>query len=146
MRLFTILHDDGDVLRYQLYRRISRASFEIVDEYRDLHVLHRSIPKQMGGTGVLIGGPNGTTEQSYPTGVVAYSLEPEVLAAQKAFAHILSLQVKQGQCLRWFTDSKSCVDNLRYGEAMMSLWNTIQEVLKSKVSIEVVWVPIHCGL
>ena len=86
-----------------------------------------------------------------PTGVVASSFEPEVLAAQKAFAHILSLQVKQGQCLRWFTDSKSCVDNLqgnwmRYGEAMMVLWNTIQEVLKSKVSIEVVWVPSHCGL
>ena len=29
---------------------------------------------------------------------------------------------------------------------MMGLWNTIQEVLKSKVSIEVVWVPSHCGL
>ena len=50
-----------------------------------------------------------------------------------------------------FADSKSCVDNLqcnwmRYGEAMMGLWNTIQEVLKSKVSIEGVWVPIHYGL
>ena len=41
MSLFTILCDDGDVFRYQLSRRISRTSFEIVDEDRDLQVLHR---------------------------------------------------------------------------------------------------------
>ena len=71
MRLLKILYDDGEVFRYQLYRRISRASFKIVDTDRDLQVLHRSIPKQMGGAGVLTVGPNGTTELSYPSGVVA---------------------------------------------------------------------------
>ena len=122
-----------------------------MDEDHDLHVLHRSIPKQMGGAGVLIVETNGTTKLSYPTGVVASSIEPEVLAAQKAFAHILSLHVEYGVCVLWFSDSKSCVDNLqgnwmKHGEGMMELWNTMQEILKSKVSIEVVWVPSHSGL
>ena len=77
----------------------------------------------MGGAGILIVGRHGNTELSLPTGIVASSFEPEAYAARAAFEHILRLPMDIGRTVRWFTDSKSCIEQLQ------SIWDTYREAI-----------------
>ncbi len=74
-------------------------------------------------------------------GAVGSCFDAEAFAAVRAFQEISMLAITRGSTVRWFTDSRSCIDALngqprKYGDMMRKLWDSLENIMSREVDIE----------
>lgn len=145
-------YDDGDEHAYTASPTVSKQRVILCDEDGDTLDMYRSIPVHVGGAGVLLMRGNETVKELAMTaGAVGSSFDAEVFAAVHAFQEALKLTFVPGSTIRWFTDSKSCIEAIsgharRYGEMIRQLWGLMEQLMSREIFIECIWIPSHCGI
>ena len=125
---------------------------EVVDEdsTRDIQLLSRNVPTDIGAAGVHITSPEDPEiSLSIPLGAMFSSYDAEVAAATTVFETV-PLSVSR-RAILWATDSRSVIEALggnisHAGPQTQHLWKTISRRLSTNTKIIAVWVLAHCGI
>ncbi len=91
----------------------SKQQVILCDKDGDSLDIYRTNPPQVGGAGVIaLRGDERVAELALGAGAVGSAHEAEAFAAFQAFHALSQLTIASGSTIRWFTESRSCIDAL----------------------------------
>ncbi len=122
-----LVYDVGDEYAYGATSTASKQHVIMCDEDGDSLDMYRKIPPQVGGAGLsVLRREESVGKLALAAEAVGSSFDAEAFAAVHAFQKISELAITRGSTIRWFTDSRSCIDALNgqprmYAEMMRHL-------------------------
>ncbi len=123
-----LVYDDGDEHSYCATPTASKQQVILCDEEGIVSICTRTIsPSSRVARGIIaVRGDERVAELALGAGAVGSSYDAEAFAAVQAFHALSELTIASGSTIRWFTDSRSCIDALNgqqrmYGEMMRQL-------------------------